>query len=79
VRHALRSHLAEAGIAHAIHYPRPIHLQPAYANLGLIAGSLPVAERLAGESCSLPIFPMISEAEIDRIATVVGEFDANCD
>jgi dTDP-3-amino-3,4,6-trideoxy-alpha-D-glucose transaminase len=79
VRHALRSHLAEAGIAHAIHYPRPIHLQPAYANLGLIAGSLPVAERLAGESCSLPIFPMISEAEIDRIATVVSEFDADCD
>jgi dTDP-4-amino-4,6-dideoxygalactose transaminase len=79
VRHALRSHLSEAGIAHAIHYPRPIHLQPAYANLGLIAGSLPIAERLAGESCSLPIFPRISEQEIDRIATVVAEFDANCD
>jgi dTDP-4-amino-4,6-dideoxygalactose transaminase len=79
VRHALRDHLTEAGIAHAIHYPRPIHLQPAYANLGLIAGSLPVAERLAGESCSLPIFPSISAQEIDRIATVVGEFDANSD
>jgi dTDP-4-amino-4,6-dideoxygalactose transaminase len=79
VRHALRGHLNEAGIAHAIHYPRPIHLQPAYASLGLIAGSLPVAERLAGESCSLPIFPSISEQEIDRIATVVGEFDANSD
>jgi dTDP-4-amino-4,6-dideoxygalactose transaminase len=77
VRHALRAHLSDAGIAHAIHYPRPIHLQPAYASLGLIAGSLPVAERLAGESCSLPIFPAISEQQIDRIATVVGEFDAN--
>jgi dTDP-4-amino-4,6-dideoxygalactose transaminase len=79
VRHALRSHLTEAGIAHAIHYPRPIHLQPAYASLGHIAGSLPVAERLAGESCSLPIFPSISDQEIDRIANVVGEFDADCD
>jgi dTDP-4-amino-4,6-dideoxygalactose transaminase len=79
VRHALRTHLTEAGIAHAIHYPRPIHLQPAYANLGLAAGSLPVAERLAGESCSLPMFPTISEREIDRIATVVAEFDADGD
>src|SRR5262249_20314869 len=79
VRHALRSHLSDAGVAHAIHYPRPIHLQPAYTGLGFIAGSLPVAERLAGESCSLPIFPTISEQEIARIATVVGEFDADSD
>ncbi len=77
VRHALRDHLNEAGIAHAIHYPRPIHLQPAYANLGFIAGSLPVAERLAGESCSLPIFPAITEPEIDRVANVVAEFDGH--
>ena len=79
VRHALRDHLKDAGVAHAIHYPRPIHLQPAYASLGLGAGSLPVAERLAGESCSLPMFPTISEQEIDRIATVVAEFDADGD
>jgi dTDP-4-amino-4,6-dideoxygalactose transaminase len=79
VRHALRNHLKNSGIAHAIHYPRPIHLQPAYANLGLGAGSLPVAESLAGESCSLPIFPTISEQEIERIATVVAEFDADGD
>ena len=77
VRHALRGHLEENGIAHAIHYPRPIHMQPAYADLGLVAGSLPVAERLAGESCSLPIFPTITDREIERIATVVGEFDAD--
>ncbi len=77
VRHALRSHLKDGGIAHAIHYPRPIHLQPAYANLGLVPGSLPVAERLAGESCSLPIFPTITALEIERIATVVAEFDAD--
>ena len=47
-RDALRDHLDARGIANAIHYPTPIHLQPAYAGLGLSAGSLPVAERLAG-------------------------------
>jgi dTDP-3-amino-3,4,6-trideoxy-alpha-D-glucose transaminase len=78
-RDALRAHLADAEIANAIHYPRPIHLQPAYANLGQAAGSLPVAERLAEESCSLPIFPTITRQEIDRIATAVGEFDADGD
>jgi len=72
-RDELREHLEASGISNAIHYPTPIHLQPAYAELGMKPGSLPVAERLAGESCSLPIFPTISEQEIERItAAVVG-------
>lgn len=74
-RDELREHLGAHGVANAIHYPTPIHLQPAYAGLGLGPGSLPVAEQLAGESCSLPIFPAISEAEVERIAAVVAEFD----
>jgi dTDP-4-amino-4,6-dideoxygalactose transaminase len=73
-RDELRAHLSDAGIANAIHYPTPIHLQPAYAGLGLERGSLPVAERLAAESCSLPIFPAIEEREIERIAATVGDF-----
>jgi dTDP-3-amino-3,4,6-trideoxy-alpha-D-glucose transaminase len=73
-RDALREHLAAEEVASAIHYPTPIHLQPAYAELGLGPGSLPTAERLATESCSLPIFPTISPAEIDRIATAVKSF-----
>jgi len=74
-RNALREHLEAAGVSNAIHYPTPIHLQPAYADLGLGVGSLPVAERLAVESCSLPIFPVISAAEIERIAAAIASFD----
>lgn len=75
-RDALRDHLNARGIANAIHYPKPIHLQPAYASLGLKPGSLPIAERLARESCSLPIFPTIEELEIEGIANAVASFTA---
>ena len=74
-RDALREHLDAEGVASAIHYPTPIHLQPAYADLGQGPGSLPVAERLAGEICSLPVFPTIDDAQITRIATAVAAFD----
>jgi dTDP-4-amino-4,6-dideoxygalactose transaminase len=74
-RDELRAHLEAEGVASAIHYPTPIHLQPAYADLGQGPGSLPVAERLAGEICSLPIFPTIEPAEIDRVAAAVAAFD----
>ena len=73
-RDALREHLDAHGVSSAIHYPTPIHLQPAYADLGLGPGSLPVAERLAVESCSLPIFPAIGQDEVDRIAAAVAGF-----
>jgi dTDP-4-amino-4,6-dideoxygalactose transaminase len=75
VRDELREHLDANSIASAIHYPTPIHLQPAYATLGLGDGSLPVAERLAVESCSLPIFPAIEERDIEAIAATVASFD----
>jgi dTDP-4-amino-4,6-dideoxygalactose transaminase len=70
-RDALRSHLSESGVASAIHYPTPIHLQPAYAPS---PGDLPASERLAAESCSLPIFPSITDEELDRIAAAVSSF-----
>jgi len=73
-RDALRSHLAERGVASAIHYPTPIHLQSAYAGLGLRPGDLPVSEALANQSCSLPIFPGLSAAQIERIAAAVASF-----
>jgi dTDP-3-amino-3,4,6-trideoxy-alpha-D-glucose transaminase len=73
-RDALRSHLGEHDVASAIHYPTPIHLQPAYAELGLRPGDLPVSEALAEQSCSLPIFPGLSPAQIDQIAGAVGQF-----
>lgn len=73
-RDELRDHLADAGIHSGVHYPTPIHLQPAYAGLGLGPGSLPTAERLAGEICSLPMFPGLSREQIERIGAAVAAF-----
>lgn len=75
-REQLREHLAAAGVASAIHYPTPIHLQPAYAELGLGPGSLPAAERLAQTILSLPIFPTMSAVQVDAVATAVAEFSS---
>jgi dTDP-3-amino-3,4,6-trideoxy-alpha-D-glucose transaminase len=73
-RDALREHLTRRGVASAIHYPEPIHLTEAYAGLGLGPGSLPVSERLAGEICSLPLFPSMTGAECEQVASAVLEF-----
>ncbi len=73
-RDALRRHLDANEVANAVHYPTPIHLQPAYAGIGPASGELPVSERLALESCSLPVFPSISREEIERIAAAVSSF-----
>ena len=78
-RDALRDHLDASGIASAIHYPTPIHLQPAYADLGLGRGDLPVAERLAAENCSLPIFPAIEDTQIAEIVAAVESFEVPAD
>lgn len=74
-RDRLRAFLGERGIASGIHYPNPIHLQPAYAALGYAQGDFPVTERLAAQSLSLPIYAELTEAQITRIAAAVREFD----
>lgn len=73
-RDELRAHLARRGVASAVHYPTPIHLTEAYAELGLGPGSLPVAERLAGRICTLPLFPGMSDTELDRVVEAVLTF-----
>lgn len=73
-RDALREHLLGEGVASAIHYPVPIHRTGAYAELGLDAGSLPVSESLAGRICSLPLFPGMTQAELDQVVGAVGKF-----
>lgn len=78
-RDALRDHLDACGVASAIHYPTPIHRQPAYASLRLGPGSLPVAERLAGENCSLPIFPAIEDWQIAETVAAVRSFEGPAD
>jgi dTDP-4-amino-4,6-dideoxygalactose transaminase len=66
-RDRLASGLAKAGIATGLHYPRPVHLQPAYADLGSGPGSFPVAEILAAEFLSLPIFPELTPDQQSHI------------
>ena len=60
--------MAQRGVNCAIHYPVPIHLQEAYAFLGLKSGAYPVAERCAGEFLSLPMYPELSETQIQKVA-----------
>lgn len=67
-RDRLRSDLQAAGVHTGIHYPIPVHLQPAYANLGYAAGDFPVAERAAAEVLSLPLYPELSAAAVQRVA-----------
>jgi dTDP-4-amino-4,6-dideoxygalactose transaminase len=73
-RDELREHLHASGIGSAIHYPIPIHLQPAAAGLGSKPGDLPATERQAGRILSLPIHQFLSDGEIRRIADTVNGF-----
>jgi dTDP-4-amino-4,6-dideoxygalactose transaminase len=70
----LAAFLHEKGIATGRHYPQPIHLTPAYAHLGYPRGAFPVAEALAAECLSLPLFPGMSEAQQHTVVAGVTEF-----
>jgi dTDP-4-amino-4,6-dideoxygalactose transaminase len=67
-RDAVAKALAAEGIPTAIYYPRPMHLQTAYARFGRGAGSLPVSERLSGRILALPMHPYLDDATVARIA-----------
>ncbi len=73
-RDPLMKHLADKGITTLIHYPTPIHLQEAYRSLGYGKGSFPVAEQAAGEIISLPMYPSLTEEEVQYVCTSVREF-----
>lgn len=66
-RDAMRAELEEAGVSTGIHYPVPVHLQPAYADLGYGAGDFPIAEALSRETLSLPLFPEMSDLQVARV------------
>jgi dTDP-4-amino-4,6-dideoxygalactose transaminase len=72
-RDELRRRLAASGIETLVHYPVPPHRQPAYADLGIAAGALPVAERLAGEVLSLPLGPQLEPAELRAVVDALRE------
>lgn len=73
-RDELQAHLDERGVSSGIHYPVPIHLQPGYQWLGYRPGDFPVAERLAREILSLPMFPTIEIKQIAYVAQAMDDF-----
>lgn len=70
-RETLQRKLAQRGIQTGIHYPIPVHLQPAWAELGHRTGDFPIAEQLAREVLSLPMFPELTPHQITTVAKEV--------
>ncbi len=75
-RDALARYLKERGIPTAIHYPVPLHLQPAFASLGYRQGDFPVAEAVSQEILSLPFHPYLTQEEIELVAGAIEDFFA---
>lgn len=77
VRHAnreqLQTKLAEMGVGTMIHYPIPPHLQPAYKDLGIESGSLPISEKIHREVLSLPMGPTMSQEEASTVIAAVRQ------
>lgn len=73
-RDALQKYLNQAGIASGLHYPIPLHLQPAYQELGYQEGDFPVTEQYAKEILSLPIYPELTSAAVDYVAHSIKAF-----
>ena len=73
-RDKLAAFLNAQGIKTGLHYPLPLHLQPAYSYLGLPEGSLPEAEAACREVLSLPMFPKITPQEVEAVAKAIGQF-----
>lgn len=72
-RDRVRAMLRDRGIETGIHYPLPIHLQPAYADRGWRGGNFSVSEKLAQEILSLPMFPEMTEQQIDEVCSALQE------
>ncbi len=73
-RDDLKKHLEANGVGCALHYPLPLHQQKCYASLGHKPGDFPVAEKAARECLSLPIFPELTDPQIQRVVAVIKDF-----
>jgi dTDP-4-amino-4,6-dideoxygalactose transaminase len=73
-RDALLEHLNQGGIEAGIHYPVPLHLQPAYTDLGYREGDLPVTEAVAASCLSLPLYPEMSFEQQDVVIAAICNF-----
>jgi dTDP-4-amino-4,6-dideoxygalactose transaminase len=70
----LADFLAERGIQTGRHYPEPVHLSPAYRDLGFGPGDFPVAEALAREALSLPLYPGIQQDQLEWVCESVRDY-----
>jgi dTDP-4-amino-4,6-dideoxygalactose transaminase len=70
-RDQCRQVLTDQQIQTGVHYPIPVHLQPAYSDLGYATGDFPVAEAAAREVLSLPIFPEMTDAQVEVVASAL--------
>jgi dTDP-4-amino-4,6-dideoxygalactose transaminase len=73
-RDDLQAHLLSRGVQSGIHYPTPVHLQPAHRDLGYKRGDLPVSERAARTVLSLPMFPELTHQQQDEVISAIGSF-----
>ncbi|MEF8848654.1 MAG: DegT/DnrJ/EryC1/StrS family aminotransferase [Candidatus Thermoplasmatota archaeon] len=73
-RNQLKKYLKKQGIHCGIHYPIPLHLQPAYKKLGYKKGSLPVTEKISQEILSLPMYPELTVEQLDYIVENIKKF-----
>jgi len=77
-REAFQNYLAEKGVGTAFHYKIPIHLQKAFAYLGLKKGELPITESIVDKNISLPMFPEVTQEQVKYVASVIKDYFAYC-
>jgi dTDP-4-amino-4,6-dideoxygalactose transaminase len=74
VRDRLREHLRAARIGTGVHYPAPVHLQPAYRKIAVSPSGLAETERCGREILSLPMYPQLENAAIERVAAAMRQY-----
>ena len=73
-RDALKQYLNDHGVEALVHYPSPLHLQPAARDLGYAGDDLPMTARAACRILSLPLYPGLTHAQQERVAELIAEF-----
>ena len=68
------NHLEKFGVGYSFHYPKPVHLQKAYEFLNYKEGSLPITEELSRTTISIPLFPEMTDEEVDYVINVINDY-----